>query len=226
VLRGVFVTGTDTGVGKTVVCAALVRRYRADVASAGGRLRYWKPIQTGIERDDDTRVVRRLAGCADADLLDDGIRLRRPVSPHLAAQLSGTRIEIAPLLALAANQPADHRWVLEGAGGLLVPLNERALMVDLIAELALPLVVVARSKLGTINHTLLTLESARRRGLTVVGVVMVGTPNKANRSAIEKYGCTPVLGEMPRLRPVTSHRLAAWAATALDADGVVRKVLQ
>ena len=207
--RGIFVTGTDTNVGKTVVSAALLSRYR-DAAP----LRYWKPIQTGIEQDDDSAEVARLAALPARkgpaygarkgpaygvreepaygyeEILSCGVRLPRPVSPHLAARLHGTQISVQPLVDLLRAQPATSRWIVEGAGGVLVPLNEEGspshaeMMVDLMIALALPVLVVARSTLGTINHTLLTLEALRGRTLAVAGVVMVGPPDDENRAAI------------------------------------------
>ena len=208
-LRGLFVTGTDTGVGKTVVCAALMHRYRAEAP-----LRYWKPIQTGIEQDDDTAEVERLGDCRPHELLSSGVRLPRPVSPHLAARLNGTTIELQPLI---DSMPANRGgWIVEGAGGVLVPINESETMVELMIRLGLPVVVVTRTGLGTINHTLLTLEALGRRALPVAGVVMVGDPHAENRTAIERYGDTVVLGDMPRFDRLTAERLRDWAATELD----------
>src|SRR5437764_3812403 len=106
--RGVFVTGTDTGVGKTVVSAALMCRYRGIAP-----LRYWKPIQTGIEEDDDTLEVERLAECGRGELFTEGIRLQRPVSPHLAALLAGTTIDIHRLVESIGGEPARTRWIVE-----------------------------------------------------------------------------------------------------------------
>ena len=220
--RGVFVTGTDTGVGKTVVCAALMHRYRSLRPRSGTSrvaVRYWKPVQTGIERGDDTREVQRLGGCSPREILQDGVRLRRPLSPHLAARLSGVTIDIRTLLDGLAAQPQSSRWIVEGAGGALVPINDSELMTDLMVRLALPLVVVARSRLGTINHTLLTLEALEARSLAVAGVVMVGGRNLENRRAIETYGRVQVLGELPRLDPLTPRALARWAASELDVAG-------
>jgi len=219
--RGVFVTGTDTGVGKTVVCAALMHRYRSlrPRSEPSRVVRYWKPVQTGIERGDDTREVQRLGGCSPRELLQEGVRLRRPLSPHLAARLSGVTIDIRTLLDGLAAQPPSSRWIVEGAGGALVPINDSELMTDLMVRLALPLVVVARTRLGTINHTLLTLEALEARSLAVAGVVMVGGPNLENRRAIETYGRVHVLGELPRLDPLTPRALARWAASELDAAG-------
>ena len=210
-LRGLFVTGTDTGVGKTVTSAALLCRYRR-VAT----LRYWKPVQTGIEQDDDTAEVRRLAGLADEEIMTEGVRLPRPVSPHLAARWAGQEIRIDTLVRLIQARHDSERWIVEGAGGALVPLNDTGLMTDLMRALALPVVVAARSSLGTINHTLLTVEALRARALPVAGVVMIGEKNPENRAAIEHYGRVPVLGEMPFWKPVDPRRLAAWAVEELD----------
>jgi dethiobiotin synthetase len=219
-LRGLFVTGTDTGVGKTVVSAALLHRYR-DLAA----LRYWKPVQTGIEQDDDTAEVRRLAASKDSEILDSGLRLRNPVSPHLAAQQAGITITIDGLKQFLPDQDSSTRWIVEGAGGALVPLNSRDLMIDLMRALTLPVLVVSRSSLGTINHTLLTLEALRARSLRVAGVVMVGEKNEANRAAIEHYGRIPVLGELPLLRPLDAVTLGDWSRAQLDPNGCLRECL-
>jgi dethiobiotin synthase len=212
-MRGIFVTGTDTGIGKTVVSAVLMSRYR--------EARYWKPIQTGS--DDDTAEVQRLSGCARERVYDHGVRLPDPVSPHLAAQRANTRIDLRSLTGWIEDSP--HAWIVEGAGGALVPINESGLMVHLMERLALPVVVATRTTLGTINHTLLTLEALRARRLTVAGVVMAGDPDADNRAAIERYGNVRVLGEMPRLDPLTPQAVAAWANTSLDPDGVLQEWL-
>jgi len=212
-LRGLFVTGTDTGVGKTAVSAALLHRYHSQVP-----LRYWKPIQTGIEADNDTATVRQLTFGSTADALDEGVRLPRPVSPHLAAQLAGKPIDLGALTGLITSRPDAERWIVEGAGGVLVPINGSDLMVDLMRGLGLPVVVVARSSLGTINHTLLTLEGLRTRAIRVVGVVMVGNRDSHNRTAIEQYGQVEVVGEMPRFDSLTADMLTAWAGSEFDRD--------
>jgi dethiobiotin synthase len=219
-LRGIFVTGTDTGVGKTVAAAALLHRCRARFP-----VRYWKPVQTGIERDDDTADVARLGACVPSEVFGSGVRLERPVSPHLAARLAGRPIDVEALIALAEAQP-DSRWVVEGAGGVLVPISDTASMADLIARLGMPAVVVARTALGTINHTLLTVEALRRRSIHAAGVIMVGSPNADNRDAIERYGDVEVLGEMPFFEPLTAECLAAWAVTALDRNERLVRLLQ
>jgi dethiobiotin synthetase len=225
-MRGIFVTGTDTNVGKTVVASAAMLRYREEV-----RLRYWKPIQTGVEQDDDTREVKRLSRASDNEVLNCGVRLRGPLSPHLAARRAGTRVTVHALVEMceresprpvhAASPAPPARWIVEGAGGALVPLNERETMADLMQALDLPVLIAARSTLGTINHTCMTIEVLRRRMLRVAGVVMVGEPNDENRLAIERYGAAEVIGQMPRFDPLTPEALEAWVHAEFDRAGVL-----
>ncbi|MGE3707775.1 MAG: dethiobiotin synthase [Vicinamibacterales bacterium] len=215
-LRGVFVTGTDTGVGKTVVSAALMVRY-----GHGRAVRYWKPVQTGIEHDDDTRTVEQLAGCR---VLEKGVRLPRPLSPHLAARLAGQPIDVDALVSLAASCADTERFVVEGAGGVLVPLTPSVLVIDLIERLGLPAVVVARTTLGTINHTLMTMSTLRARGIAVPGVLLDGPANAENQAAIEHYGDVPVLGHLPPLEPLTRDALAP-VAQQLDPHGRLSEFL-
>jgi len=207
-LRGIFVTGTDTGVGKTVVSAALMHRFRSSPS-----LRYWKPIETGVVTDDDTAEVLRLSGASSAQALREGVRLPEPLSPHLAAARVGTTISLPPLMECAWSQPEGDRWIVEGAGGVLVPLNDHELMIDLIAVLGLPVVIASRSGLGTINHTLLTIEALRARATPIAGVVMVGPVNPDNRVAIETRGHVVVLGELPTFAPLTPQALQQAADT-------------
>lgn len=196
--RGVFVTGTGTDVGKTVASAWLARGLCAD---------YWKPIQTGVAGSDlagaDAAEVARLA--PGVRIHPSAVVLPDPLSPHEAARRAGLRIDPAALILPATQNPL----VVEGAGGALVPINETFLMADLMQRLGLPVVVVAHTGLGTINHTLLTLEALRSRGLAVLGVVLSGAPDAANRAAIEHFGRIAVVGELPRLPTVTAQALAA-----------------
>lgn len=196
--RGVFVTGTDTDVGKTVVAACLARAMGAD---------YWKPVQTGVSIDPgDTATVATLV---------PGLRTHPPIyvfgeplSPHAAAALEGAEVRMEPI----ALPETDRPLVIEGAGGVLVPLNDRDLMTDLIERLGLPVVVVARSTLGTINHTLMTLEILRARGIEVLGVVMNGPSSPGNREAIEHYGRTKVLADIPWTDELSPRWIAEQAA--------------
>jgi dethiobiotin synthase len=220
-VTGIFVTGTDTNIGKTVVSAALLHRYRG-VES----LRYWKPIQTGFPEDDDTATVRVLGRCSQDEICAEGVRLPRPLSPHLAAQYCGTELHMESLLKPAKDVASSRAWIVEGAGGVLVPLNARQLMIDLIAMLGLPVVIVARSGLGTINHTLLTLQALQARSISVAGVVLVGEPNTDNRRSIDLYGKVPVLGEMAPFSVLNADTLGAWARTELDPDAVLSNTWQ
>ncbi|MCW5959155.1 MAG: dethiobiotin synthase [Pyrinomonadaceae bacterium] len=203
-MRGIFVTGTDTGIGKTVLSAALAFGLRDSE-----NVVYWKPVQTGIEEDNDTETVRNLALCSDDEIHETGIRLEKPLSPHLSARLAGRRISIGEILKMKID---DSRfWIVEGAGGVLVPLNENELIIDLIKCLDIPVLIASRSNLGTINHTVLTIESLRGRGIDVKGVVMIGEFNAENRSAIEHYGKTDVLAEMPKFERLDSDEFRNWS---------------
>jgi dethiobiotin synthase len=189
----IFVTGTDTGVGKSYVAALL---------AVGLQAAYWKPVQSGD--DTDTAWVRRVTGLPEDRLVPEAYCLRAPLSPHEAARREGVRIEM-DRLAL----PARQRLVVEGAGGVMVPLDDEHLMIDLIAVLALPALVVARSELGTINHTLLTLDQLRRRDCPILGVVVNGPPNEANCRAIADYGQVRVLAAIDRRMELSPANVAA-----------------
>jgi dethiobiotin synthetase len=160
----------------------------------------------------------RLSGLSPDRVLADGVRLERPVSPHLAAALAGRTVHVADLLEVALREPADASFIVEGAGGALVPLNDRELMVDLIFALGLPAVIASRSGLGTINHTLLTIEALRARAVPIAGVVMTGPPNADNRIAIESHGHVTVIGEVPMLEPLTPQAVQS-AATGIATSG-------
>ena len=234
--RGIFVTGTDTNVGKTVVSAALMLRYRDEAP-----LRYWKPIQTGIERDDDSAEVTRLARCAADEIFYCGVRLPGGVSPHLAARRSGTYISVHQVVDLLREadltlrhgqgdaeprragkvRPAAPRWIVEGAGGVFAPLNDRESMLDLMGALGIPVLVVARSTLGTINHTRLTVETLRQRKLRVAGVAMVGPADEENRVAIEWHAAAEVIAQMPMFDPLVPDALAQWVVRDFDRNGVL-----
>jgi malonyl-CoA O-methyltransferase len=199
-VTGVFVTGTDTGVGKTIAAACLARAWQAG---------YWKPVQTGLATgDDDTETVAALAGLPAERVVAPVYSLQAPLSPHAAAELEGVRIVMD---AIALPRMA-HPLVVEGAGGVYVPLNDRDFMIDLMAKLALPVLLVARSTLGTINHTLLSLAALRSRRLPIAGVILDGPPNAGNRAAIEGFGQVRVLAELPRVDPLDNAAIERLAA--------------
>jgi len=222
-VRGLFVTGTDTGVGKTVVAASILAALR----HRGERVIAFKPVLTGIDEPadpdwppDDSLLAG--AACMRAEDVAPN-RFGPPVSPHLAASLAGAPLDPAALRAAFAGHAAEADVVIaEGVGGLLVPLALDYLVRDLACDLGLPLVIAARPGLGTINHTLLTLEAARAAGLTVAGVVMTPWPEapsameQDNRTTISQLGGVEVatLPQMPRADPALM--IAAGAALPLD----------
>jgi dethiobiotin synthetase len=196
-----FVTGTDTGVGKTVLSALLVSALDAC---------YWKPIQTGVEGtnvETDTETVLRCARIDPARTFPECYRFAPALSPHLAARLAGVSIDLRAI----ARPPGagDRRLIIEGAGGVLVPVTDRDLMIDVMRQHGAPVVVATRTTLGTINHTLLTLGALSRAELPIVGVVMIGDANRDNREAIERYGGAPVVGWIPTLRTIDRASLDA-----------------
>ncbi|MCR6632480.1 MAG: dethiobiotin synthase [Magnetospirillum sp.] len=203
-MRGVFVTGTDTDVGKTLVAAWLTQAWGAD---------YWKPVQTGAADITDYGTVGRLV--PGAVIHPSAYVFQAPLSPHEAARRERARIDLSALAPPATERPL----VVEGAGGAMVPLNEVALTVDFMERLGLPALVVARSSLGTINHTLLTLEVLRRRRIPILGVVMNGQRNPANRQAIEHFGGVPVLAEIQPLPAVTASVVASLPPPAFQPPG-------
>jgi dethiobiotin synthetase len=203
--NGFFVTGTDTGVGKTVLSALLVAALDAV---------YWKPVQTGALEGTDRESVRLWAEVPEDRLPAERYWFDEPVSPHLAARIAGVRISLDSIEFPAA--PADRRWIVEGAGGAMVPLNERDIMLDLMRHLGLPIVVAARTALGTINHTLLTLAALRGAHLNIRGVVLIGAENIENRRAIEHYGDIRVIGHIPVLERIHRAVLLDVFATRFD----------
>jgi dethiobiotin synthetase len=186
-----FVTGTDTGVGKTLVSALLC-------AALDGV--YWKPIQTGVEEESDRRTVMELAELAEERTLPEIYCFDPPASPHLAAEWAGATIDLGRIRRPDVKLPGP--LIVEGAGGVMVPVNGSEFILDMMRRLALPVVVVARSALGTINHSVLTLNAIRAAGLSVRGVVVVGPQNRDNERAIERYGRAPIIGRVPLLEVI------------------------
>ncbi|MEO8504791.1 MAG: dethiobiotin synthase [Acidobacteriota bacterium] len=229
----VAVIGTDTGVGKTMVCAALLRRL-SSTEKPRRSIAYWKPIATGSDEDRDTSTIVELLGgeAAIADgieILPESYLFRTPVSPHLAARLEGKTID--PVLVVAAfdrhrNAVPGRALIVEGVGGLLVPLTDSGVLFPgLLSAFGLPCVLVARGTLGTINHTLLTLEAARVRGLEIAGVILNGRCEAENRRAIERFGQVEILGELPPIEPLTADSLAV-AARSLDPEGHLESLFE
>lgn len=217
------VTGTGTEVGKTIVCAMILARH-----ARRRRIAYWKPIATGSSESSDTQFIRSVVG-KNVEILSEVYSLGPPVSPHLAARLGRRRIEPEQVVgAFVTHAMADDRrnLLIEGIGGLLVPLTDDGyLLASLFEELHLPLLIVASSRLGTINHTLLTLEAARSRRLEIAGVILSGPPNAENRRAIERFGSVDVLAEVPVIPSIT-HQGITQAARSFDRKGRLKQYFE
>ncbi|MCX5969388.1 MAG: dethiobiotin synthase [Cyanobacteria bacterium] len=197
------VCGTDTDVGKTVVSALVVQGLMA---------RYWKPVQSGLEAGGDTERVRQLLALPPQRVVPEAYRLTTPVSPHWAAERDGVVIDPARLTLPSGHEPL----VVECAGGLLVPLRRDWLQIDQIARWGLPVLLVARSGLGTLNHTLLSLEALRQRAIPVLGLVLNGPPHPDNPRTLASLGGVPVLAELPSLEPLSAQALERhWHASLL-----------
>lgn len=200
-MRKYIITGTDTGLGKTVFAAGLTGFLKA---------RYWKAVQAGLDEETDSAAVARLSGLGQQCLLPEAFRLKTPCSPHQAAAADGIAIT-QDRLGLPVH---DGSLVVEGAGGALVPLSPTLLYADMFAHWGLPVIVVARTALGTINHSLLSLEALRSRGITVHGMAFVGEENSESESIICAMGGVQHLGRLPILDPLNAETLAAaFAAT-------------
>ncbi len=205
-MKGLFITGVDTEVGKTVVSAALM-------AAAPDHTRYWKPVQTGSPTDCDTREVQRLAHLAPHQVLDAGARYALPASPHYAAAQENETIDVQSVIRQGKEaHTATTTWVVEGVGGLMVPLTPKVLLPALIKALELPCVVVASTRLGTINHTLLTTRQLEAERLPTLGILLVGDEDPSALSALRDHSPFPVLATLPRLPEVTPEGVRGLAA--------------
>jgi dethiobiotin synthetase len=204
-MSAIVVTGTDTGIGKTVFSAGLTRLLDAA---------YWKPVQAGLDGETDTAVVRRLAELTPERTLPEAWRLTLPASPHLAAERDGVSIDPATLNV----PPLQRPLIIEGAGGLMVPLTRRVLYIDVFARWRVPVVLCARTALGTLNHTLLSLEALRRRRIPVLGVALIGPAHVDNERTLEEIGGVPVLGRLPPLDPLSPRTLRDAFAAAFPRE--------
>lgn len=194
------VTGTDTDIGKTVFAAAL--------AGALGAA-YWKPVQAGFVPESDSDAVARLSG---ARIVPEAYRLKLAASPHQSAADEGVVIDTDALT------PPPGPLVIEGAGGLMVPLTRTTLNIDVFARWGLPLILCARTSLGTINHTLLSVDAIRARGIPLTGIAFIGDENRESESIIIEKSGAKRLGRLPRLDPLNSETLAAAFAASFNLD--------
>lgn len=198
-----IVTGTDTGVGKTVLAAALTGYLGAH---------YWKPVQSGLEEESDSETVARLSGLGPSAILPEAYRLVTPCSPHQAAAIDGVTIDPARLALPEVAGPL----VVEGAGGVLVPLSDELLYADMFARWGLPVVLAARTSLGTINHSLLSIEALRARGATLAGIAFIGEENTETERVICHLGNVRRLGRLPVIDPLNAGTLAEAFAAGFD----------
>lgn len=189
-----IVTGTDTGIGKTVFSAALTMALHGF---------YWKPIQSGIEDETDSETVRRLGELSPERVLPEAWCLKTPVSPHLAAEIDGVAIDPDALILPETNGPL----VVEGAGGLFAPLTRHSTFIDVFARWRQPVILCARTGLGTINHTLLSIEAMSRRQIPVLGIAFIGEERSDTNKIIAEMGGVPVLGRLPILDELTPDTL-------------------
>jgi dethiobiotin synthetase len=206
----IIVVGTDTGIGKTVFSAALA-------GALGGF--YWKPIQAGLNEETDSLTVLRLSGLPAERVLPEAYRLKTPASPHLAAEIDRIVIDPEALGLPDTNGPL----VVEGAGGLLVPLTRDVAYIDVITQWRAPVVLCARTTLGTINHSLLSIEALRARGVTMLGIAFIGEENAESERIIVDMGKVRRLGRLPHLAPLTSNTLRAAFARHFNVDDFLKE---
>ncbi len=198
--HAIIITGTDTDCGKTVFSAALT-------AALDGC--YWKPIQCGLDGETDSQTVQRLGGLGPERILPEAYALTTPASPHFAAERDGIEIDAARLTVPRVSRPL----VIEGAGGLAVPVRRDLLQIDLFARWKLPVILCASTRVGTINHSLLSIEALKRRAIPILGVAFMGDANPDSEATICALGGVKRLGRLPRLDPLTSESLRqAFAA--------------
>ncbi|RJF92867.1 dethiobiotin synthase [Sphingomonas cavernae] len=187
------ITATDTDVGKTIFSAALVQALGAS---------YWKPIQAGLEGGTDSETVARLTGVTP---IPEAWRLATPASPHLAAEIDGVTIDPVAL----APPDCDGPLIIEAAGGALVPVTRTTLFADIFARWQLPVIVCARTALGTINHSLMTIEALRNRNVPIHGLAFIGDAMPDSEAIIPEITGIRRLGRLPHLDPLTPKTLAA-----------------
>jgi dethiobiotin synthetase len=193
--ESLFVSGTDTEIGKTVVSSMLT------IGLSAG---YWKPVQSGRDPHSDTEFVQQATGLPDSHFYSETYSLAEPMSPHAAADIDGVSIKLDQFNMPSFSQP---HLIAEGAGGLIVPLNDQHYVIDLISHLNLPTLLVARSGLGTLNHTLLSLEALQRRNIEIFGVILVGDRHPSNEETISTHGGIENLFTLPVLPEINPETL-------------------
>ena len=192
--KAFFITGIGTEIGKTVSSAILTETFKTD---------YWKPVQAGDLEDSDTMKVQRLVSNTESKFHPERYRLNHPMSPHAAAKLDKVEIKLSDFVL----PKTDNTLLIEGAGGLFVPLNQEDCIIDLIKYLDVPVILVSQNYLGSINHTLLSINALKSRNISIFGVVFNGEKNEETEAIIEKMGKVKILGSIPQLENITPEAI-------------------
>ena len=192
--KQLIVCGTDTDVGKTIVSALLVQGLNAI---------YWKPIQSGLENGGDLATVTKILGLSKSRYLTEKYKFQAAVSPHWAAEKENISIKPEKLHLPKVTQ----NLIVETAGGVMVPLTRKFLQIDLLQKWMLPIILVARSGLGTLNHTLLTIEALNRRKIPILGIIVNGELHEDNPKTLEEFGHIPVIAQLPPLKNISANNL-------------------
>ncbi len=190
-----IITGTDTDIGKTMFSAALM----LGLESANKSPHYWKPVQSGIIDGVDTKTVQEITRLPKDRFLPERYILSEPLSPHRSAEIDNTKIDVKDLQKTSSIPEYDGTLIIEGAGGLMVPLTRENLLINLFKSWNIPLVLCARTGLGTINHTLLSLEAIWSRNIPLKGIVFIGEENEDNIRTIKEFSKVKILGHMPMM---------------------------
>jgi len=199
-MKGYFVTGIDTEIGKTVISAILCEALEAD---------YWKPVQSGDAHNSDTMKVRSLVENTKSVFHKEQFVLGEPMSPHASAEIDGIQIKASDFKLPETN----NTLIIEGAGGLMVPLNDNYLMIDLIQELGLPVILVSKNYLGSINHSLLSIEALQSRSIPIKGIIFNNSPYPSSESFIEAYSKIPILARIGFGEEVSSAMVKKHASS-------------
>lgn len=201
-MNRIFITGIGTGVGKTIVSACVTAALEAD---------YWKPVQSGAEEGTDTQTVRSLVRGGTTVCHREAYVLKEPASPHLAARMENIRINTTEIIRQAnLLQPAHRPLVIEGAGGLMVPLNEDEFTLDLILQLKAGVIIAAQNYLGSINHCMLTAKVLQHSGVPVIGWIF-GGDHHTNEDEVAVWSGYPLIGRIPQAAPVNREFIAQQA---------------
>ena len=193
-MRRLFVTGIGTNVGKTIISAILTQKLQAD---------YWKPIQAGDLNNTDSMKVSQWVDNTISTVHPESYSLTQPMSPHAAAERDGININLNDIISAATTR----NLIIEGAGGLMVPLNKNALVVDMISHLQAEAVLVSRHYLGSINHTILSIEALRSRNIPITGIIFNGDDNRDTESIIESICAVPILGRIPDIDSLNQYSI-------------------